>query len=128
MADFSVGSAPKGNRLGLDFERVPILGNGGRRVNQFLDALLTPNLEDPSVPKGVGKKALNEVKLLPTIEFRAALDAFTGAGQRAGGPGDEIPRRYRIAPSAQEAADRYLAWLKKHKQDPQILPMWAADP
>jgi hypothetical protein len=111
----------------IDFTRVTILGNAGRRLNDLSDVLLSPEVGTPSVPHPIEKKVLTDIGLAPTREAKAALDFFMG-GSRAANPAgaDRRPQpldalRYGLTPE-QLAARLQRAPL------PVVLPMWEADP
>ncbi|SRR6266481_9228376 len=127
MADFGVGNfgkqiAPQGIR----FERVPILGNAGKKIDEIVDFVISPAVNDPKVPKPAEKKILETIGIAPTIEAKALIDFFLGAGSRVNPPSSEL-RKIKISPFGILTPEQ-LAALQQQAATLHITPTWRADP
>ena len=96
MPDFTVGGfgVGSGGALfpnGIRFERVPMLGNAGAKIDRLIDTVLSANVDDPAVPKPLEKKVVEILGFTPTIELKAALDFALGTGQPLNPASAELP-------------------------------------
>ncbi len=129
MPDFTVGGRKGNTRANppFDFEKIPLLGNAGRKINDVVyDRILSPYV----VPKSEGSNApganIKPGILLALRNPRSLLEKIFLNLNEANPSAAELLRNQ--LPSGEILSDAELARRLGQQPEPQILPMWAADP
>ncbi len=118
---------PANRRPPLDFEKVPMLGNAGRKLNDLIyGRILSPYVttkEEGELAPGSGVRP----GLLFALRSRRSLtEKLLKMFPEAGHSSDELLRNQ--LPNGQILTDEELARRFLPLPEPEVLPLWNADP